>query len=71
MRELCGSKAAELKRFRQSLRAALEDLTANGDIEGWTIDPASDLVNVTRGKAITDSQRRHLSKLKARRKARH
>lgn len=70
LRSLSGSKAAELKHFREALRRAFTDLTANGDIAGWAIDPASDLVSITRGEAITDSQRRYLAKPKIRRKAR-
>jgi hypothetical protein len=68
LRDLSGSKAAELKHFREALRRALNDLNANSDIAGWEIDPASDLVSITRGEAITDSQRRHLAKPKARRR---
>ena len=64
---LSGSKAAELKHFREALRRALNDLTANSDIAGWKIATANDLVSITRGRAITDSQRRHLAKPKARR----
>ncbi len=72
LRELSGSKTAELRHFREALRRALADLMVNGDLAGWTIDPATDLVSVTRGDAITDSQQRHLVKPKARRaKARH
>ncbi len=71
LRELSGSRTAALKRFREALRAALQDLADNGDVAEWSIDPQSDLVNVTRGAAITDSQRRHLARPKTRRKARH
>jgi len=67
-REWSGSKAAELFKFRQGLRVALQDLVENGDLAGWTIDPATDLVAVRRGEAITDSQRRHLAKPKPRRR---
>jgi hypothetical protein len=42
------------------------DLAANSDIAGWAIDPVSDLVSITRGEAITDSQRQHLAKPKPR-----
>jgi hypothetical protein len=68
LREWSGSKAAELFKFRQGLRVALQDLVENGDLAGWTIDPATDLVAVRRGEAITDSQRRHLAKPKPRRR---
>jgi hypothetical protein len=67
LRDLSGSKAAELKHFREALRRAFADLTTNGDIAGWEIDPATDLVSITRGDAITNSQRRHLAKPRARR----
>jgi TrfA protein len=62
LRELSGSKMAELKNFRQSLRKALQDLTSNGDIAAWAIDPETDLVTIDRGNSITDSQQRHLNK---------
>jgi len=72
LRDLSGSKAAELRHFREALRRALTDLKANGDLADWSIDPPTDLVSVTRGDAITDSQRRHLAKPPRRRaKARH
>ena len=64
LRELCGSRTAELFKFRQHLRRALDDLKAGGVIAAWQIDPVTDLVNVDRGAAITDSQRRHLTKPK-------
>jgi TrfA protein len=62
LRELSGSKTAELFKFRQGLRKALQDLTDNGDITAWTIDPETDLVTIDRGNGITDSQQRHLNK---------
>ena len=65
LRTLSGSKTAELKRFRQTLRVALQDLTTNTDIAGWAIDPTTDLATVNRGAAITDSQKRHLTHPKA------
>ncbi len=68
LRELSGSRAAELFKFRQGLKTALKDLTANGDIAGWELDPATDLVTVSRGDAITNSQRRHLAKARVGRK---
>ena len=72
LRDLSGSKAAELFKFRQGLRAALQNLMDNGDIAKWEIEPATDLVTLTRGEAITDSQRRHLAKSKPRKaRARH
>lgn len=68
LRDLSGSKAAQLKHFREALRRAFAELITNGDIAGWAIDPATDLVSITRGEAITDSQRRHLAKPRRRRK---
>jgi hypothetical protein len=59
LRELSGSRTAQLWKFRQLLRVALDDLKDNGDIEGRYIDD-SDLVHVYRGKTITNSQRRYL-----------
>jgi hypothetical protein len=70
LRELSGSRAAELFKFRQGLRAALQDLASNGDIAEWAIDPVTDLVSISRGAALTNSQRRHLTKPKSRKKAR-
>jgi hypothetical protein len=64
LRELSGSKTEQLKHFREALRRALADLSTNGDLSSWAIDPASDLVTVSRGEAITNSQRRHLAKPK-------
>jgi len=64
LRELCGSENKVLKSFRMQLRHALDDLKACGMIVSWQIDPVTDLVNVDRGAAITDSQRRHLAKPK-------
>lgn len=58
IRKLCGSDTGELKKFRQSLRKALDALAA---VTGWawTID-GNDLVQVE--KAPTRSQQRHLAK---------
>ena len=64
LRALSGSRTAAVRKFRQLLRAALNELKAIGAIEAWEID-VNDLVHVYRGKAITDSQRRHLSRPKA------
>lgn len=66
LRELSGSRTAELKKFRQLLRGALYDLEDNHDIEDWHIDE-NDLVHVDRGKAISASQSRHLSRPKGKR----
>jgi hypothetical protein len=62
-----GSQTTELWKFRQLLKIALKVLKANGDIEDWQIDE-NDLVHIDRGKAVSDSQRRHLTRPKARRK---
>lgn len=59
LRTLCGSATKELKKFRQMLKAVLDDLVAVGCIAGWEITPA-DLVRVT---AIpSDSQAKYLKK---------
>jgi hypothetical protein len=59
LRMLSGSRTAELWKFRQLLRTALGELEIVGAIEAWEIDD-NDLVHISRGKGITDSQRRHL-----------
>lgn len=64
LRELSGSRTKEIFSFRQTLRKALQDLTGNGDIAAWAIDPETDLVTIDRGNGITDSQQRHLNKNK-------
>ena len=66
LQSLCGSKAKTRRSFRQQLREAIRALEAIGALETWQIDD-NDLVHVTRGKAITASQRRHLARPKARR----
>ncbi|MGZ8248720.1 MAG: plasmid replication initiator TrfA [Methylomagnum sp.] len=58
-REKSGSRTARLGDFRKKLRTALDDLKANGDINGWAID-AADLVHIERTPAPT--QGRHLAK---------
>jgi TrfA protein len=67
LRSLSGSKTNALRKYRQQLRKALNELKAIGAIASWHID-AADLVIVDRGDAITKSQRRHLSHAKPRRK---
>lgn len=67
LREKSGSQTAELRKFRQLLRRALNVLTANGDIEAWQIDKY-DLVRTDRGAAVSDSQRRYLTSPKRTRK---
>jgi hypothetical protein len=71
LQALSGSQMAELYNFRAGLRKALQDLTNNSDIGAWSIDPVNDLVSVTRGGAITGSQRRYLAKARPSKKARH
>ena len=63
LRMLSGSRTAELWKFRQLLRTALDELETIGAIEAWEIDD-NDLVHISRGKSITDSQRRHLTRVK-------
>jgi hypothetical protein len=57
-REKSGSRST-LKVFRRSLRQALDELKANGDIVGWSID-AADLVHIER--TPSPAQGRHLAK---------
>ncbi len=66
LRDLSGSRAKALKNFRGKLRIALDDLVSNDDIERWEIQMPHDLLFVDRGAAISDSQRRHLGRNKAR-----
>lgn len=61
LRSLCGSTAATLRRFRQTLKAAFEELVTINAIASWEID-AADLVHVHR--TPTQSQRKHLAKAK-------
>ena len=67
LRSLSGSKTNALRKYRQQLRKALNELKAIGVIASWQID-ATDLVIVDRGDAISKSQRRHLTHAKPRRK---
>jgi hypothetical protein len=67
LRSLSGSKTKTLRKYRQQLRKALNELKAIGVIASWQID-ATDLVIVDRGDAISKSQRRHLTHAKPRRK---
>lgn len=62
LRDLCGSSTKALWKFRQLLRAALNELVAVGCIKGWKIDTA-DLVHVDI--VPSASQAKHI------RKARH
>ncbi len=67
LHQLSGSKAKALRHFREKLRLALDALQAAGHIKAWYIDE-TDLVHIDRGEAITDSQQRHLTKPRSRRK---
>ena len=66
LRELSGSRAKALKNFRGKLRLALDDLVSNGDIEKWEIQMPQDLLFVDRGRAVSESQRRHLGRNRTR-----
>jgi hypothetical protein len=61
LRTLSGSKTKTLYHFRSALRQALNELKAIGAIASWKIDQ-TDLVVVDRGEALTESQKRHLSR---------
>ena len=65
LRDKSGSQASVLWKFRQLLKTALDDLKADHlkIIEDWFIDD-NDLVHIDRGKTISDSQQRHLSRAK-------
>lgn len=66
IRERCGSQRAELRKFRFSLKQALDDLKDAGVIHNWAIDD-SDLVHINR--TPSDSQLGHIRKKTLRRKA--
>jgi TrfA protein len=68
LRAWSGSKTKDLYKFRQNLRAALDQLKKFGVIAAWRIDRKTDLVTVERGDAISTSQRRHLMRPKARKR---
>lgn len=59
LRELSGSEAGQLYKFRQQLKQALDLLVNVGCLVSWSIDDA-DLVHVVRPPSA--SQRRHLAK---------
>ncbi len=48
LRELSGSRTAELYKFRQNLKKALKDWEATGDILAGKIDSETDLVHITK-----------------------
>lgn len=60
IRQLCGSQTKDLRRFRQSLCAALDVLKEAGIITAWSIDPKSDLVTIER--TPSPAQIRHIIK---------
>lgn len=64
LHELSGSQTKRLRKFKENLKAALDDLQAIGVITSYQIE--GDLVSITRHPS--DSQRRHLAKPKPRRK---
>lgn len=66
IRERCGSQRADLRKFRFSLKQALNDLKEAGVIHAWAID-AGDLVHIDR--TPSDSQIGHIRKKRARKKA--
>lgn len=61
IRNLSGS-TSELRRFRQTLRAALDELVKIGAIRSWSIDQKADLVRVD--KVPSKAQRKHLANAK-------
>ena len=61
IRVLSGSTSA-LNRFRQTLKAALDELVSIGAIRSWSIDPKADLVRVD--KVPSKAQRKHLANAK-------
>ena len=60
IREKCGSKTKDLYKFRQNLRAALDQLKSAAIIADWRIDPETDLVHIDRTPA--PAQIRHITK---------
>ena len=62
LRDLSGSDTAELRKFRQTLKRALDGLKAIGAILNWSIDD-NDLLHVVR--SPSRSQLKHLAKPKS------
>ena len=54
LRELSGSRTGRLRKFRENLKNALDDWAATGDIQGWSIDPETDLLHITKPKKSGD-----------------
>jgi hypothetical protein len=67
IRERCGSQRAELRKFRFSIKQALDDLKLAGVIHTWTID-RGDLVHIDR--TPSSSQLGHMRRKTARKTAR-
>jgi hypothetical protein len=61
LRDLSGSRTANLKHFRQSLRRAFGELQATGAIASWESD-GDDLVHVHKGPTITQRSPRQAPK---------
>jgi hypothetical protein len=60
IRDKCGSKTKDLKKFRQNLRAALDQLKTAEIITAWQINSDSDLVTIERTPSA--SQQKHIIK---------
>jgi hypothetical protein len=67
LHSLSGSQTKDLKKFRQNLRAAIDQLKDAGIITAWNIDPDSDLVTIDR--TPSPAQIRHRIKKAKPRKA--
>lgn len=56
LRQHSGSDTRELKRFRESLRKALQKLQDVGALDAWHIDPEADVVHVKRSPMSSQSK---------------
>jgi hypothetical protein len=65
LKKWSGSKNPDIYSFKRQLKKALNDLQATGAINSWHIDEA-DLVHIN--KTPSNSQRKHLTKTKPRKK---
>jgi hypothetical protein len=65
LRELTASGTSDIWKFRQLLKKAHDALIAVGAIKSWSIDPKTDLVEVTN--APSQTQLKHLAKKKGKR----
>lgn len=52
IRDLCGSRIAELSQFRPPLKKALDKLVDIGFLESWTLDKRTDVVRVVRAPQV-------------------